>query len=64
MSKRLQGQDAEIPIDAALDIYQMYVAQGAPMEVNISANLRGEIETKLGIKLEKGLGSQSMVSSR
>jgi hypothetical protein len=64
MSKRLQGQDAEIPIDAALDIYQMYVAQGAPMEVNISANLRGEIETKLGIKLDKGSGSQSMVSSR
>ncbi|GMI12484.1 hypothetical protein TrVE_jg5402 [Triparma verrucosa] len=60
MSKRLQGQDAEIPIDAALDIYQMYVAQGAPMEVNISANLRGEIETKLGIKLDKGSGSQSM----
>ncbi|GMI05841.1 hypothetical protein TrLO_g364 [Triparma laevis f. longispina] len=63
MSKRNKdyssSQDAQIPIDAALDIYQMYVAQGAPMEVNISANLRGKIESQLGIKVSKGGGSMN-----
>jgi len=62
--KSFGGGKNQVPIEAALEVYSMYIKQGSPMEINISSALREDIQSKLGIEANQGSRKKLNSSAR